>query len=88
MPAVQRMGDANNDGGVIVVIPQSTVFVNGLQVAVVGSNVTAGRDSPPAVTQSQSGIQVFIGGIQVIVTGDRDSNGMTRVGGSGNVSLG
>ena len=37
MPKVARMGDLNSGGGIILTIPQSTVFANGKLISVNGS---------------------------------------------------
>lgn len=94
MPSVQRFQDANSAGGIITSIPQSSVFANGKIVAVVGSLGSAHPpcDEPPIhctgawVTLNSFGpSNVFAGGIPVVRTGDIDSCGHVRVGGSSNV---
>lgn len=92
MPAVQRLTDENDAGGAIDTIPQSTVSVNGLLVVVDGS---LGTSHPPCpvpgihcagnwVTSGGSG-NVFVNNIPVNRTGDPDTCGHVRVGGSGDV---
>lgn len=94
MPACQRLGDANSAGGVITTIPQSTVFANGQLVSVDGS-IGTGHAPCPIVpihcagawaTAGGSG-NVFINGIPVNFTGNSDTCGHTRVGGSGTVNI-
>lgn len=95
MPAVQRQGDANSAGGVAV-SGFGSVRVNGRPIVVVGISVSAhpccGRKGCPpshcsAKTQGGSGT-VRAGGLPVIRTGDTDSCGHPRVGGSGDVRAG
>lgn len=94
MPAVQRLTDVNDAGGAIDSIPQSTVSVNGLLVAVDGSLGTSHPPCPvPDIhcagnwTTSGGSPNVFIEGIPVNRTGDPDTCGHVRVGGSGNVNV-
>lgn len=94
MPACQREGDANNAGGVITTIPQSTVFANGRLVSINGSIGTSHPPCPidPAHCsgnwQTASGSSnVFINGIPVNFTGNSDTCGHVRVGGSGSVNI-
>lgn len=94
MPPAQRMGDANNAGGVITSIPQSTVYINGRLAAVNGSIGTT-HPPGPKVTRHNRGVwrtsggssNVFINGIPVNFTGNPDSCSHVRVGGSGNVNI-
>lgn len=94
MPACQRDGDANSAGGVINSIPQSTVYANGRLIAVDGS---IGTGHPPCpidpthcagawATSGGSGT-VSINGIPVNFTGNSDTCGHARVGGSGTVNI-
>lgn len=89
MPAVHRMTDENDGGGAVTDIPQSTVYANGLLIAVDGS---IGTSHPPCpvdpthcagnwVTANGSGT-VKIEGIPVNRTGDADSCGHIRAAGS------
>jgi uncharacterized Zn-binding protein involved in type VI secretion len=95
MPAVQRQGDANGAGGVIV-SGIGSVRVNGRPIAVTGLGVSAHpccgqRGCPPihCNAQTSGGIgSVLAGGLPVIVTGDSDTCGHSRVGGSGDVRAG
>ena len=95
MPAVQRQGDANSAGGVIVSGVVS-VRVNGRPIAVNGLNVTphpccGQKGCPPvhcnAQTKGGNGT-VRAAGIPVIVTGNTDTCGHPRQGGSGDVRVG
>jgi uncharacterized Zn-binding protein involved in type VI secretion len=90
MPAVQRVGDSNSAGG------QATggvasVRVNGRPIIVVGNGVTPhapwGPPHPPHATATVKGgsATVRASGIPVIRTGDTDTCGHPRVGGSPNV---
>ena len=90
MPAVQRQGDSNSaggqaEGGV------SSVRVNGQPICVAGNKVTGhapwGKSHPPhaAATVKGGSASVRAGGKPVIRTGDTDTCGHTRTGGSANV---
>lgn len=93
--SVQRMGDVNDGGGAITAIPQTTVFANGLLVAVIGS---VGTSHPPChwhdihcegKWQTTGGSQtVFIGGLPVNRLGDVDTCGHQRIGGSNDIFVG
>ena len=92
MAAAQRNGDANDGGGVINSIPQSTVFVNSKLVSVDGS---IGTGHPVGVPHSagtwktaNGSSSVNAGGIPVNRTGDNDTCLHSRVGGSGDVNIG
>lgn len=94
MPAVQRVGDANDAGGVAQG-GVGSVRVNGRAVIIPGNSVTAHpccgrRGCPPvhcsAVTTGGSG-SVKAGGSPIIRTGDSDSCGHARAGGSGDVRV-
>ena len=95
MPACHRMGDANNAGGVVTSIPQSTVYVNNKLVVVDGST---GTSHPPCPTPgihcagawatANGNSTVKIGGIPVNSLGDADTCGHSRATGSGNVNIG
>jgi uncharacterized Zn-binding protein involved in type VI secretion len=80
MPQVHRLGDPNDEDGIITDIPQGTVFANELLVSIDGSLVEGG----PTVTANGSPT-VFIGGIPVNRLGDEDSDGTPRAQGSPNV---
>lgn len=94
MPAAQRVGDANTAGGVITGGIDS-VRVNGRPIAVAGQRVSphpncGQRRAPPthcnATTSGGSGT-VTAGGLAVIRTGDVDTCGHARSGGSGDVTV-
>jgi len=95
VPGVQRVGDRNSAGGVIL-NGDSSVLINGRAVAVQDASVSAhpccgARGCPPihcnAKTQaSTSGVR--INGKAVILAGDKDTCGHTRVSGSSDVTIG
>jgi len=92
---IQRMTDANDAGGAIDTISQSTVFVNSLLVSIDGSFGTSHAPCPlppihcsGAWVTANGSANVFIGGIQVNATGDTDTCAHVRVGGSPNVNIG
>jgi uncharacterized Zn-binding protein involved in type VI secretion len=94
MPAVQRVGDANDVGGVVQG-GIASVRVNGKPISVLGDSVTphppcGQRKAPPIhCTASVSGGSgsVRAGGIPVDYTGVADTCGHTRAGGSDNVRV-
>lgn len=95
MPAVQRVGDRNNAGGVIL-NGDSSVLVNGRAIAVEGASVSphpccGQRGCPPthcnAKTQAKNS-GVLVNGIALIITGDIDTCGHSRVSGSPDVTIG
>jgi len=87
MPQAQRVGDSNDGGGAIVMSPQSFVFIEGQLAAVLGSAVSSHVSCPippthcAAIVTSGSPF-VFINGIPLVRSGDSDSCGHTRIGGS------
>ena len=94
MPAVQRVGDQNSAGGVIL-NGDNTVLINGRTVAIQGASVSAhpccgALGCPPthcnAKTQA-GGSTVLVNGIPLILTGDVDTCGHARTGGSNNVTV-
>jgi uncharacterized Zn-binding protein involved in type VI secretion len=95
MPPVQRLSDSNNAGGVINTIVQQTVYANGLLISI---NNSQGTTHPPGplvpvhvqgVWSTQNGSStVFAEGIPVNRTGDADSCGHNRIGGSPTVIAG
>lgn len=96
MPAVQRSGDSNAGGGVAQG-GASTVRANGIAVMIPGQPVTAHPPYPRrGRNQHNNGSQQTAGGIgsvradgqPIVVTGDADTCGHARVGGSSNVSAG
>jgi uncharacterized Zn-binding protein involved in type VI secretion len=81
MPAVQRQGDKNTNGGAAK-LGVASVRVNGKPIVVKGTSVTDDR-----ITAGGSGT-VRAGGKPVIRTGDVDTSGSPRVGGSPDVRAG
>jgi len=96
MPAIQRLTDANNVGGVIndTITPgNGDVYANGLLVSIDGSKGTShpNFDPPhlnPIWSTANGSSTVFVHGIPVNRTGDADTCGHTRVGGSADVFAG
>jgi uncharacterized Zn-binding protein involved in type VI secretion len=87
----QRMTDANTGGGTIISVPQSTVYANSKLLSVNGSSVSShgtGLDTHPVLPTANGSSTVFAGGTAVNRTGDADSCGHTRTGGSSNVNIG
>lgn len=95
MPAVQRMTDQNQGGGVIQTIPQSFCRVDGLVVVVVGSQGSAHPPCPDVQAHclnvwatTRGAPRVRIAGIPVVRTTDPDTCGHLRVGGSSTTRIG
>lgn len=93
--AVQRVGDRNSAGGVII-NGDDTVLVNGRAVAVRGSSVSphpccGQKGCPPthcnAKTQTTNAT-VFVNGVPLILTDNTDTCDHARAGGSPNVTVG
>lgn len=92
MPGVQRVGDANAVGGVVT-SGIGSVRINGRPVAVVGKTVTphpcCGRKRCPPIhcnaTTAGGSSSVKAGGIAISLTGDSDTCGHARSGGSDTV---
>lgn len=88
MPAVQRVGDSDSGGGVIT-SGFSPVRVNNRVVSVDGSPVSPHSSNPVHVPVTTSGVaSVRAGGIPINVTGNPDTCGHARTGGSENVNIG
>lgn len=92
MAAVQRVGDRNAAGGVIL-NGDTSVFVNGRAIAVQGASVSAHPPCPKPGTHCNAKTQptnstVLINGKQVILTNDTDTCGHKRTGGSTDVFIG
>jgi len=88
MAAAQRMTlDANNGQGTISSVLQSTVYVNSKLLSVNGSSVQ-NHVLHVGVTTANGSDTVFAGGLGVNRTGDADSCGHTRGGGSDDVNVG
>ena len=89
MPAVSRVGDADNGKGIILQ-GASTVFVNGRPVGIKGKKVSPhgkGPHGPPCVVRQGSGT-VFAEGTPVTYVGAQDSCGHVRAKGSSDVFVG
>jgi len=92
MPAVQRVGDQDNGGGVIM-SGESSVLVNGRPIAVQNNPVSphppcgkpGGQPHCNAKTMPKIS-DVKANGKLVITTGASDTCGHSRVGGSPNVN--
>jgi hypothetical protein len=96
MPAVQRNGDAN-DGGGVAQGGVASVRVNNIAVMIPNQTVTAhppyprrGRNEHNNGSQLTAGgvASVRAGGSPVVVTGNADTCGHARAGGSSNVRAG
>ena len=97
MPAVQRQGDTNSAGGAAT-SGVASVRVNGIPVVVDGVTVSAhapwpqrrNNQHPPHAAASTAGGSgtVRAGGKPVVRTGDADTCGHARVGGSPDVRAG
>lgn len=91
MAKVQRVGDQDSGGGRIVT-GENSVRVNGKPIAVVNAPVTPHTNGKPphtsARTRATKNTTVRANSKVVIVTGDTDTCGHARVGGSPNVNIG
>jgi hypothetical protein len=88
--AVQRVGDINQAGGVIL-SGDSSVLVNGKAAAVTGSSVGPHKPfkGPHRSSKAQGkGSGVLVGGKPLVATGDTDLCGHSRIGGSPDVQVG
>ena len=95
MPAVQRVGDQDSAGGVIL-NGDETVLVNGRAVAVRGASVSAHppcgqKGQPPihcsAKTQTNNST-ILVNGVPLVLSTDTDTCGHPRSGGSPDVIVG
>jgi uncharacterized Zn-binding protein involved in type VI secretion len=95
VPAVQRVGDRNSAGGVIT-NGDGSVLINGRAVAIQGASVSAHpccgqKGCPPthcnAKTQANNS-SVLVNGVPLVLTGDVDTCGHPRAGGSADVRVG
>jgi uncharacterized Zn-binding protein involved in type VI secretion len=90
MPAVQRVGDSNSAGG-LATGGVASVRVNGRPIVVAGNGVAPhapwGKPHPPHAAAKVKGgsATVRAGGVPVIRTGDTDTCGHPRSGGSTDV---
>lgn len=91
MAKVQRVGDQDSGGGRIVT-GENSVRVNGKPIAVVNAPVTSHTNGRPphtsARTKANKNSTVRANGKLVVVTGDTDTCGHKRVGGSPDVNIG
>lgn len=95
MPGVQRVGDRNSAGGIIL-NGDSSVLINGRPIALQDASVSphpcCGRKGCPPVhcnakTKANKS-SVLVNGKAVILAGDNDTCGHTRVSGSTDVTIG
>jgi len=92
MPAVQRQGDSNSAGGAAT-SGVASVRVNGRPVVVPGILVTPhapwGKPHPPHAAARTTGGSptVRAGGKPIVRTGDKDTCGHPRAGGSSDVRV-
>lgn len=89
MPAVQRVGDKNSEGGAIQQ-GDSSVTVNGIAIAIGEKPVSPHPKGKPHTTAKTKASQssVIVNGHPVVITGDKDTCGHARVGGSPDVTVG
>jgi uncharacterized Zn-binding protein involved in type VI secretion len=88
MPAVQRIGDSDSAGGVVT-SGVNSVRINNRAVSVDGSPVSPHNSRPVHVPVTANGIaSVKAGGRPINVTGNADTCGHARTGGSENVRIG
>ncbi|PCJ68195.1 MAG: hypothetical protein COA62_15640 [Rhodobiaceae bacterium] len=89
MTAIQRIGDSNSGGGAIVFTAQGKVYANGKLVSIDGSPVSAhGKNVHAGPVTANGSNKVFVNGVPVNASGDADTCGHNRVGGSPNVNVG
>jgi uncharacterized Zn-binding protein involved in type VI secretion len=90
MPAVQRQGDANGGGGIIT-SGEGSVLINGRPAATPGLVVTPHPPCSPkafmhCIAMTTAGAKtVRVNGKPILLTGNKDSCGHARAGGSPNV---
>lgn len=89
--AVQRVGDKNSAGGAILQ-GDSSVMVDGKNIAVDNKSVSPHQpvnQQPHCTAKTKAASSVVkVNGKAVIVTGDKDTCGHPRIGGSGSVFIG
>lgn len=93
--SVQRVGDANAAGGVITGPGSPSVRMNGRAISLHGDSVSAhpccGRRGCPPIhcyaTTVASSTTVRANGINIVLTGDVDTCGHPRVGGTADVGI-
>jgi uncharacterized Zn-binding protein involved in type VI secretion len=92
---VQRVGDANQVGGVILE-GEPTVLVNGRPVATIGKSISPHfccgvKGCPPthcSAKTTATSATVLVNGKPICITGDKDTCGHSRVLGSTDVIVG
>lgn len=88
---IQRTGDFNSGGGVIVGGGQNNVLINGRPAAkpfsLVTPHIGCGKKKPQhcVATTTPTSSTVFANGSPLVLTGGKDTCGHARVGGSPNV---
>lgn len=91
MAKVQRVGDQDSGGGKITQ-GENSVRVNGKPIAVTNTTVTNHPNGKPphsnAKTKAGLNSTVKANGKLIVVTGDTDTCGHKRQGGSPNVNIG
>ena len=88
MPAVQRQGDSDSGGGVVT-SGIGSVRTNGKPTAVIGLSVSKHGKKAHSGPQTAGGVStVRVAGKPISVTGNADTCGHTRTGGSSNVRAG
>lgn len=88
MPSVQRQGDADSGGGVVT-SGIGSVRTNGKPTAVIGLAVSSHGKKAHAGPQTAGGVSsVRVEGKSISVTGNADTCGHTRTGGSSDVRAG
>jgi hypothetical protein len=88
MPAAARQGDADNGGSTVSSDVASTVFINGIAAAIVGSTNQAHDDDHDPSSINQGSSTVFIEGKSAARKGDQYECGHSLVEGSDNVDIG
>ena len=94
MPAVQRVGDQNSAGGVIL-NGDNTVLINGRAVAIKDSSVSPhtpcgqrGQNIHCSAKTQTTNSTVLVNGVPLVYTNDIDTCGHARTGGSPDVTVG
>lgn len=95
MPSVQLVGDVNSAGGVITGPGSPTVRMNGRAVSLSGDSVSphpcCGRRGCPPIHCSAKTVgsskNVKANGIAIVLTGDSDTCGHARVGGTSGIGI-
>jgi uncharacterized Zn-binding protein involved in type VI secretion len=88
MPSVQRQGDSDTGGGKIL-SGVGSVRTNGIPTATINLAVSRHGKGPHGGPQTAGGVStVRVAGKPISVTGNADTCGHTRTGGSSNVRAG